>query len=103
MTGLPEHTSSYVGFGVLPAAYPTAVVYTPGCCQNLRSAPQKQPQGELGLPEISGGMAASGRALDEMALGHGHPLRSSRRLLHPELACGSSSRATALVDPHESR
>src|SRR5205085_10778344 len=39
----PEHTSSYVALGVRPPAYPTEVEYTPGSCQNSRSAPQKQP------------------------------------------------------------
>src|ERR671918_172425 len=37
------HVSWYVGFGVCPPEYPTAVVYPPGTCQNSRSAPQKQP------------------------------------------------------------
>ena len=32
-----------MGFGVYPPAYPDAVVYTPGSCQNVFSAPQKQP------------------------------------------------------------
>ena len=41
---LPEHTSSYVGFGVRPPAYPTAVEMTPGVCQKVFSAPQKQPR-----------------------------------------------------------
>src|SRR5438874_489047 len=40
---IPVQTSRYVGFGVWPAAYPTAVEYTPFSCQNFRSAPQKQP------------------------------------------------------------
>src|SRR6266704_1515245 len=39
----PEQTSSYVGFGVTPPAYPTAVEITPGIFQNIFSAPQKQP------------------------------------------------------------
>src|SRR3990170_5507741 len=42
---MPEQTSSYVGLGVEPPAYPTAVTNTPSpSCQNLRSAPQKQPR-----------------------------------------------------------
>ena len=40
---MPLHTSRYVGFGVTPAAYPTAVLYTPSSCQNFFSAPQKHP------------------------------------------------------------
>src|SRR5205823_6991433 len=39
----PEQTSSYVGFGVTPPAYPTEVEMTPGTFQNIFSAPQKQP------------------------------------------------------------
>src|SRR6266508_4410215 len=39
----PVQTSSYVGFGVYPPAYPTAVVQTPGMSQKNSSAPQKQP------------------------------------------------------------
>src|SRR5439155_7090580 len=44
----PEHTSSYVGFGVTPPAYPTDVEMTPGIFQNIFSAPQKQP-----IPKIA--------------------------------------------------
>ncbi len=39
----PLQTSSYDGFGVLPPAYPTEVDHTPGTCQKISSAPQKQP------------------------------------------------------------
>src|SRR5439155_5816801 len=52
----PVHTSSYVGFGVNPPAYPTAVVYTPGICQKSRSAPQKQPSANtaVSIPSWNG-------------------------------------------------
>ena len=39
----PEQTSSYDGCGVVPPAYPTEVDQTPGICQKISSAPQKQP------------------------------------------------------------
>ena len=39
----PLQTSSYDGFGVMPPAYPTEVDQTPGTCQKISSAPQKQP------------------------------------------------------------
>lgn len=39
----PLHTSSYVGFGVKPAAYPHAVVNTPGSRHAPFSEPQKHP------------------------------------------------------------
>src|SRR5438046_10283022 len=51
---MPVQTSRYVGFGVTPAAYPTAVLYTPRSCQNFRSAPQKQPIPNIARARPSG-------------------------------------------------
>src|SRR6059058_3854125 len=56
----PEQTSSYVGFFVKPPAYPTAVVYTPGACQNTRSAPQKQPMPTTACSSPAGNGGAIG-------------------------------------------
>src|SRR5690606_39753533 len=75
-------TSSYVGLGVCPPAYPTAVEYTPGVCQNRRSAPQKQPSpntavlmpsGNGGLIRRSGWTACS----SGVTSGSGRPGRAS--------------------------
>src|SRR3954463_12850851 len=57
---MPLHTSSYVGFFVSPPAYPTAVEYTPGSSQNLRSAPQKQPMPNCASCRPAGNGALSG-------------------------------------------
>ena len=46
----PLQTSSYVGLGVRPPAYPTAVAWMPfPSSQNMRSAPQKHSMPEHGL------------------------------------------------------
>src|SRR5699024_4230514 len=50
----PEQTSSYVGLGVQPPAYPTAVVHTPSSSQSTRSAPQKQPKTSVMVSSPSG-------------------------------------------------
>src|ERR1019366_3439654 len=55
---MPEHTSRYVGLGVGPAAYPTAVEQTPGSCQNLRSAPQKHPIANIARSRPAGNGAS---------------------------------------------
>src|SRR6476620_2087333 len=51
---LPVPDSWYVGFGVEPPWYPTAVVHTPGCCQNVFSSPQKQPSANSAISKPSG-------------------------------------------------
>ena len=56
----PEQTSSYVGFGVNPPAYPAAVEYTPGICQYNLSAPQKHPSANTAVSTPSGNGCSSG-------------------------------------------
>src|SRR4029079_16220325 len=51
---LPVPDSWYVGFVVEPPWYPTAVVQTPGCCQNVFSSPQKQPSANSAIWKPSG-------------------------------------------------
>src|SRR4029079_17823134 len=51
---LPVPDSWYVGFGVEPPWYPTAVVQTPGCSQNVFSSPQKQPSANSATWKPSG-------------------------------------------------
>src|SRR3990172_10349335 len=73
---MPVQTSRYVGFGVWPAVYPTAVEYTPSTCQNLRSAPQKQPIANVARASPSGNGGSSGRPLTKCAAGTS--IRSAR-------------------------
>src|SRR2546430_15579418 len=63
----PEQTSSYVGFGVCPPAYPTDAEITPEMLQNIFSAPQKQP-----LPKTTN------RAPSSHGPGHGESKTTSR-------------------------
>ncbi len=67
----PEHTSSYVGFGEYPPAYPTAVVYTPDASQNFRSAPQKHPIPTTIISSPSGKGGRSGAPSTSCAAGTG--------------------------------
>src|SRR5690242_19634102 len=67
----PLHTSSYVGLGVSPPAYPTAVTTTPGVSQNLRSAPQKQPIPNTACSVPSGKGGCSGRPFTAWCSGTG--------------------------------
>src|SRR5436190_1222031 len=66
---MPVQTSRYVGFGVWPAAYPTAEEYTPFNCQNLRSAPQKQPMPNIARSRPSGNGGSSRCPLTKCAAG----------------------------------
>ncbi len=72
----PEHTSWYVGFGVVPPAYPTAVVNTPSASQNFRSAPQKQPIPTISCWNPSGNGGSSGVPSTKCSSGTG--ISSSR-------------------------
>src|SRR5664280_1206115 len=65
----PVQTSRYVGFGVEPAAWPTAVVKTPLCCQNFFSAPQKQPIPKSARCIPSGNGGSNGWPLTKCAVG----------------------------------
>ncbi len=56
----PVQTSSYVGLGVEPPAYPTEVDQTPGTSQNVFSSPQKQPSPNTATPKPSGAWVSTG-------------------------------------------
>ena len=59
-----------------PAAYPTAVVKTPGVSQNAFSAPQKQPSPKIAVCMPAGNGGVSGRPLTWWVAGTG--IRSAR-------------------------
>ena len=68
----PEQTSSYVGYGVKPPAYPTAVVHTPSVCQNSRSAPQKHPNPSTAVCKPAGNGGLISRPVTKCVSGTGN-------------------------------